>query len=49
VALISHFGALDFDRDKAEQQKALEFLFFDLSGCVSSNSAPPPAPPPSAP
>jgi hypothetical protein len=27
------------------QQKALEFLFFDLSACVSNDSKPPPAPP----
>jgi hypothetical protein len=28
------------------QQKALEFLFFDLSSCVQDNSKPPPPPPP---
>ena len=28
------------------QLKALEFLFFDLSACVSNDSQPPPAPPP---
>ncbi|MGH7436141.1 MAG: hypothetical protein ACRENE_10755, partial [Polyangiaceae bacterium] len=28
------------------QQKALEFLFFDLSACVSNDSAPPPVVPP---
>ncbi len=28
------------------QQKALEFLFFDLSACVSVDSVPPPPPPP---
>jgi hypothetical protein len=27
------------------QQKALEFLFFELSGCVSADNAPPPPPP----
>jgi hypothetical protein len=32
------------------QQKALEFLFFDLSACVADDSvAPPPPPPPSSP
>ena len=29
------------------QQKALEFLFFDLSGCVAYDMDPPPPPPPS--
>jgi hypothetical protein len=29
----------------SEQLKALEFLFFDLSACVSNDSLPPPAPP----
>jgi len=29
------------------QQAALEFLFFDLSGCISDEAAPPPPPPPS--
>jgi hypothetical protein len=29
------------------QQKALEFLFFDLSGCVADDTQPPPPPPPS--
>ena len=29
------------------QQKALEFLFFDLSACVTNDTIPPPAPPPS--
>ncbi len=28
------------------QQKALEFLFFDLSACVAPDTAPPPPPPP---
>jgi hypothetical protein len=28
------------------QQKALEFLFFDLSACVSTDQEPPPPPPP---
>jgi hypothetical protein len=28
------------------QQKALEFLFFDLSACVTNDTAPPPVPPP---
>jgi len=28
------------------QQKALEYLFFDLSACVSVDSVPPPPPPP---
>jgi hypothetical protein len=28
------------------QQKALEFLFFDLSACVSTDNVPPPPPPP---
>jgi len=28
------------------QQKALEFLFFDLSACVTNDMAPPPPPPP---
>jgi hypothetical protein len=28
------------------QQKALEFLFFDLSACVSTDQGPPPSPPP---
>jgi hypothetical protein len=28
------------------QQKALEFLFFDLSACVSTDKTPPPPPPP---
>ena len=32
---------------RTEQQAALEFLFFDLSGCVSDEAAPPPALPPS--
>ena len=27
------------------QQKALEFLFFDLSACVSVDTTPPPPPP----
>jgi hypothetical protein len=31
------------------QQKALEFLFFDLSGCVSDDTLPPPPLPPSSP
>jgi hypothetical protein len=35
--------------DLTAQQKALEFLFFDLSGCVSPDTLPPPGPPPSAP
>ena len=30
------------------QQKALEYLFFDLSACVSVDSVPPPPPPPPA-
>jgi hypothetical protein len=31
------------------QQKALEFLFFDLSACVAPDTQPPPLPPPSPP
>jgi hypothetical protein len=29
------------------QQKTMEFLFFDLSGCVADDKLPPPSPPPS--
>jgi hypothetical protein len=31
------------------QQNALEFLFFDLAGCVSDDTVPPPQPPPPSP
>jgi hypothetical protein len=31
------------------QEKAIEFMFFDLSGCQSSDGVAPPPPPPSAP
>jgi len=31
------------------QQKALEFLFFDLSACVTDDTKPPPPPPPPPP
>jgi hypothetical protein len=31
------------------QQKALEFLFFDLSACVAPDTTTPPLPPPSPP
>jgi hypothetical protein len=33
--------------DLTSQEKAMEFLFFNLSGCVSSDSQAPPGPPPS--
>jgi hypothetical protein len=32
--------------DLSAQEKALEFLFFDLSACVTDDSKPPPTPPP---
>jgi hypothetical protein len=33
--------------DLTSQEKALEFLFFDLSACVTNDFKPPPPPPPS--
>jgi hypothetical protein len=35
--------------DLNNQQKALEFLFFDLSACVAQDNQPPPPPPPPPP
>jgi hypothetical protein len=37
------------DTKLTAQQAAIEFLFFDLSGCVSDDSEAPPPPPPSSP
>jgi hypothetical protein len=36
----------DPDGSHAVNEKALEFLFFDLSSCVQDNTMPPPPPPP---
>jgi hypothetical protein len=35
--------------DLTAQQKALEYLFFDLAACVAPKDAPPPTPPPNPP
>ena len=35
--------------DLSAQQKALEFLFFDLAACVTDDTKPPPPPPPNPP
>jgi hypothetical protein len=35
--------------DLSAQEKALEYLFFDLSACVHDDSKPPPPPPPPVP
>ena len=41
-------AACDLPAALSAQEQALEFLFFDLSGCVADDALPPPPPPASA-
>jgi hypothetical protein len=49
-SLLSTVGSIPAgctNKGLSDQQKALEFLFFDLSACVTNDmGAPPPPPPP---